>query len=281
MVYEHEIPKGARLYFGVSARRKREIERVASEVLYRYGFEEIITPLFSYHQHLYVDNERELIRLNDEFNRKLTIRADSTVDVVRLITNRLGRSTEQRKWFYIQPIYRYPTKEYYQIGAEWLGSRDVGEVLKIVLEIFRELGIRPTLQLSNIRIPLLLDRNYSLPLEVLKRADVDLILKSEQRWIHRLLYLSDTTQIDDLFGVVPDDIERELVKLKEVVEAIEYDRLVIAPLYYAKMRYYQELFFRFFQGNETIAMGGEYVAQEMEACGFAIYTDTIIGRGGL
>ena len=276
MIYEHEIPKGARLYFGKNAKIKREIEQIASDILYKEGFEEIITPLFSYHQHLYIEDERELIRLGDEQNRKLTLRADSTVDVVRLITQRLGRSTEHKKWFYIQPIYRYPTQEYYQIGAEWLQSKEVASMLKILLEIFERIGVWPTLQLSNIKIAFLLQERYGLPLEVLRSADLDKILDNENEWIRDLLYLGSPSQIDDVLEKVPEDIERELLKIKEIAESLEYERLIIAPLYYAKMRYYKELFFRFFQNNETIAMGGEYVAKGMEASGFAIYTDPII-----
>ena len=276
MIYDHEIPKGARLYFGATAKLKRKIEDIASDVLYRHGFEEIVTPLFSYHQHLYIEDERELIRLNDEANRALSIRADSTVDVVRLISNRLGRSTDHRKWFYIQPIYRYPTREYYQIGAEWLESRDVASILKILLEIFDRLHIQPQLQISNIKIPLLLDQKFGLSLQVQKSADIDKILENENEWVRDLLYLSRPEQIDELIGKVPESIEAELLKIKEIATSINYDNLIIAPLYYAKMRYYEELFFRFFQGNETLAMGGEYLAQELKACGFAIYTDMII-----
>jgi len=50
MIFEHEIPSGSRLYFGKSAKLKREIEYVASQTLDGLGFEEIVTPLFSYHQ---------------------------------------------------------------------------------------------------------------------------------------------------------------------------------------------------------------------------------------
>ena len=46
MIEEHEIPKGSRLYFGKSAKLKREIEAVASELLDSSGFEEIVTPFW-------------------------------------------------------------------------------------------------------------------------------------------------------------------------------------------------------------------------------------------
>jgi histidyl-tRNA synthetase len=276
MVYEHEIPKGARLYFGKSAKLKRDIENIASNTLYKEGFEEIITPLFSYHQHQYIEDERELIRLSDEKNRKLSLRADSTIDVVRLITKRLGRSTEHKRWFYIQPIYRFPTHEFYQIGAEILDSKDIAKILKIVIKIFKDLAIFPKLQLSNIKIPHILDKKYNLSLETLKSSDIDKILENENSWIERLLFLSSANQIDELIGVVPEDIEVELLKLKEVADFINYENLIIAPLYYAKMRYYEELFFRFFDENSTLAMGGEYESEDLEASGFAIYIDNII-----
>ena len=118
MVYEHEIPSGSKLYFGESAKIKREIEFVSAELLDNLGFAEIVTPLFSYHQHESFDDKKPLLKLNDEQNHEVTLRADSTADVVRIVTKRLGRSTESKKWFYIQPTVTFPTKEQYQIGAE-------------------------------------------------------------------------------------------------------------------------------------------------------------------
>jgi len=46
MIFEHEIPTGSKLYFGESAKIKRNIESIASEMLSQRGFEEIVTPLF-------------------------------------------------------------------------------------------------------------------------------------------------------------------------------------------------------------------------------------------
>ena len=96
MMLEHEIPTGTKLYFGKTAKIKREIEAVASDVLYKADYEELITPLFSYHQHLSIADEKELIRVNDTQNHQLTLRADSTIDVVRLLDKRLGRNTSHQ-----------------------------------------------------------------------------------------------------------------------------------------------------------------------------------------
>ena len=66
-VYEHEIPTGSKLYFASSAKLKRQIEQKASEILENEGFSEIVTPFFSYHQHLSVD-ATNLLRFIDSLN---------------------------------------------------------------------------------------------------------------------------------------------------------------------------------------------------------------------
>ncbi len=93
------------------------------------GFEEILTPLFSYHQHQSICDERELIRLSDSENHSMSLRADSTIDVVRIIGKRLGGNTEHKKWFYIQPVYRFPSIEQYQIGVEIIDESNLAVAL--------------------------------------------------------------------------------------------------------------------------------------------------------
>jgi histidyl-tRNA synthetase len=99
MVFEHEIPEGSKLYFAATAKK-----RSSKPKLVRFGdakFEEIITPLFSYHQHMSVCDQRELIRVNDSENHPISLRADSTIDVVRILNKRLGeiRSTKNGSIF--------------------------------------------------------------------------------------------------------------------------------------------------------------------------------------
>ncbi len=79
---------------------------------------------------------------------------------------------------------------------------------------------------------------------------------------------------------VPQEIKQELIKLQTLTEAIKYDNLVIAPMYYAKMLYYHELFFRVIENNEVYARGGEYQVDGQTSVGFAIYTDELIQKLG-
>ena len=276
MVYEHEIPSGSKLYFGASAKVKREIEFVSAELLDNLGFEEIVTPLFSYHQHVSFDDKKPLVRLNDEENHEVTLRADSTADVVRIVTKRLGRSAESKKWFYIQPTVTFPTKEQYQIGVEVLDGK-FEEVVKTSITLLKEMDIEPVMQIANIRIPHLLNEKYGVSLEVLKSMHVEQILAADLPWIEQLVRVNSVEDLNDLTAF-PSDIREELEKIKEATEKVEYNSMVISPLFYAKMRYYDSLTFRMFENNALLAMGGIYTVEGIEAAGFALYTDECISN---
>ncbi len=276
MIFEHEIPSGSRLYFGKSAKIKRDIEYIAGKRLASLGYEEIVTPIFSYHQHESFGDLKPLIRLNDESNHEVTLRADSTVDVVRIVTKRLGRSMLSKRWFYIQPTVTFPTKEQYQVGAEVIdGSFD--EVANTTIDLLKGLGIEPIMQLANIRIPHLLNEKYNISLELLRSTNIEKILKANLPWIDSLVRLHKVEDLDDLSSF-PTDIADELQKIKEVSSKIEYDNIVISPLYYAKMRYYESLTFKMFEDNALLAMGGTYTVGDIDAAGFALYTDECIAH---
>lgn len=274
MIFEHEIPSGSRLYFGKSAKLKREIENSASSTLAALGYEEIVTPIFSYHQHESFEKNNALVRLNDESNHEVTLRADSTADVVRIVTKRLGRSMESKKWFYIQPTVAYPTKEQYQIGAEIIdGSFE--ETAQTTVVLLKKFEIEPIMQISNIRIPHLLNEKYGVSLEVLKSMHIEQILYTNLPWMESLVNINNVDDLKDL-SVFPEDIKKELEKIKAAAQSVNYASMVISPLFYAKLRYYDSLTFRMFEGNALLATGGIYMIDNVEAAGFALYTDECI-----
>ena len=276
MIFEHEIPTGSRLYFAKTAKIKREIENIASETLYGLGFEEIVTPLFSYHQHESFDELKPLVRLNDEENHEVTLRADSTADVVRIVTKRLGRSTESKKWFYIQPTVTFPTKEQYHIGAEVIDG-NFENIAETTTTLLAQIGAEPVMQIANIRIPHLLNEKYGISLEVLKAMNIEKIMEADLPWIEQLVRINSVNDLNDL-SVFPEDIKAELEKIKEATNKVAYSIMVISPLFYAKMRYYDSLTFRMFEGNSLLAMGGIYTIDGVEAAGFALYIDECISN---
>jgi histidyl-tRNA synthetase len=276
MVYEHEIPLGSKLYFGESAKMKREIESLSATMLEDLGFEEIVTPLFSYHQHESFANKRPLVRLNDHQNNEVTLRADSTVDVVRIVTKRLGRSSASKRWFYIQPTVTFPTKEQYQVGAEILDGK-ITEVAQTTIKLLEQMEMKPTMQLANIAIPHLLNEKYGVDLELLQSMHIEKIVEVDLPWIEALVHIS---KVEDLLHleIFPEDIQRELREIRAVAQEINYSNMVISPLFYAKLQYYDSVTFRMFEGNGLLAMGGLYHVDGVEASGFALYIDECISN---
>lgn len=276
MIFEHEIPSGSHLYFGSSAKLKREIEYASAKLLEKSGYQEIVTPLFSYHQHESFGSQKPLVRLNDSDNHEVSLRADSTADVLRIVTKRLRRSNDVNNWFYIQPIYTFPTTEQYQIGGELIDG-DFDEVCQMSTSLLSQQDIYPTLQIANIAIPKLLNEKYGISLEDIKSMSVESIVKSGPEWISSLIHIQTADDLND-FSEFPDDIAIELKKIAEQLKTIEYPNIIVSPLYYAQMRYYDSLLFRVFENNRVYATGGVYTIDEKRAAGFAIYTDACIEK---
>ncbi|MWV62687.1 ATP phosphoribosyltransferase regulatory subunit [Helicobacter saguini] len=183
MILEHEIPKGSKLHFGLSARLKRDVENLCASLFYESDFSEITTPIFVFQQHQKSFLNRDVISLSSENNYQVSMRNDSTIDVIRIITKRLGRSTNQKKWFYIQPVFSYPTFEYNQIGAECLDEKEMPKMIDLAIAIFEKLDIKPILQITNTKIAKKcalesgLDYEYFTRLNVEKLQSIDFIAR--------------------------------------------------------------------------------------------------------
>ena len=276
MIFEHEIPKGSRLYFGKSAKAKRVLENQVCEILEKQGFEEILTPNFSYSQHQAIANERKLIKFSDEQNEQVSLRADSTLDVVRIITKRLGRTTTHKKWFYVQPIFTYPSKEEYQIGCEWIDHNNIADIMNLTANILKALQIEPILQISNINIPKLVATELNIDLNLLKNGEIASLFKLNCDWLNKLIKVKDIESLENAIDIVPANIKKELEKLLQNAKEVEYSNIIIAPLYYGSLRYYDDIYYRVINNNLTLCKGGMYSSEGMSSLGFALYTDNLL-----
>ncbi len=276
MIFEHEIPKGSRLYFGKAAKAKRELENKISNILDKEGFEEIVTPNFSYSQHQSIENDRKLIKFSDEKNEQVSLRADSTLDVVRIITKRLGRTTSHKKWFYVQPIFTYPSTEDYQIGCEWIDHDNIVDILNLTGDLLKNIGINPILQLSNINIPKLVANELNIDVDLFKNGEIAKLLELNIPWLEELIKVKDVQELEKCIDNVPSSIKAELEKLLKSAKEVSYKNLVIAPLYHGSLKYYDDVYYRVIQDNYVICKGGQYSSEGISSLGFAFYTDSLL-----
>ena len=246
-------------------------------MLLKSGFEEIVTPNFSYGQHQSIDDVKKLIKIFDEDNNEVALRADSTLDVVRIITKRLGRTTNHKKWFYVQPVFNYPSNEHYQVGCEWIGHDDISDIMAISLDIVKLLKIEATLQISNINIPKIISDEFGIDIELFKNSDIAALYDLGIEWLNKLIEINSKDDItENVLSIMPVRIKEELQKLKNIAMFLMYDNIVISPLYYGSMKYYDDIYYRVVEGNSTLMIGGSYKSEEIDSLGFALYTDNVL-----
>ncbi|WP_298703452.1 ATP phosphoribosyltransferase regulatory subunit [uncultured Campylobacter sp.] len=272
--FDHEIPNGSRLYFGKSAQLKRELENKASEILVKNGFSEILTPYFSYHQHLSVAPQK-LLKLSDPTNHELALRADSTVDVVRIVRKRL-KDDKLRRLFYVQPTFKYPSDEFYQIGAELIGEKNLPLAIKIAQEFFKEFDLVPALQLSNIEIPKKICEILNLPLEIFEKGKIETLLEQNLPWLDATARATSLKDVQALRAQVPEELKSCLDEILSL--GVDYERIRVSLLYYSKMRYYDALFFRFLDAGAVYCNGGNYEIDGLKSSGFALLVDALIEK---
>ena len=272
--FDHEIPNGSRLYFGKSAQLKRELENKASEILVKNGFSEILTPYFSYHQHLSVAPQK-LLKLSDPTNHELALRADSTVDVVRIVRKRL-KDDKLRRLFYVQPTFKYPSDEFYQIGAELIGEKNLPLAIKIAQEFFKEFDLMPALQLSNIEIPKKICEILNLPLEIFEKGKIETLLEQNLPWLDATARAVSLKDVQALRTQVPEELKPCLDEILNL--GVDYEHIRVSLLYYSKMRYYDALFFRFLDAGAVYCNGGNYEIDGLKSSGFALLVDALIEK---
>jgi len=276
MIFEHEIPTGSRLYFVNTAKLKRMLENGASDFLEDEGFEEIITPNFSYSGHQSIDNKKSLITLSDEVNNSLALRADSTLDVVRIISKRLGRATLHKKWFYIQPVFTYPANEVYQIGAEWIGHDNICDMINLNCDLLNKLEIESLVQIANINIPIIISKEYDISIELFKNGEIGALFDLNFEWLTKLISVRTSEDLEKILKILPMCLKEECKKLVNISKNIEYKNVNVSPIYYSAMKYYDDIYYRVISDNLTIAKGGGYKSNGINSLGFAIYTDNLL-----
>jgi ATP phosphoribosyltransferase regulatory subunit HisZ len=274
---EHDIPAGGRLYIGTQAKLKRQLEGEAAEFFEERGYREIVTPYFSYHQQGFIPLSK-LIRVPDRENRVVALRGDTSFDLIRLVLKRL--KSGHRKWFYIQPVFRYPSREIYQIGAEWLEG-ELEELLNLNLELFSRWGVEGRLILSNQQITQWLIGEGILGEGELRRLE----LYKFPKWVQKLAQISEISQLERV-EQFPAQLRLPLEEVREIGEQVAQRGVepLLALVELPSFPYYRGLFFKIVANQLLLARGGRYQVGEVESVGFSIYTDQLlewIGERGI
>ena len=153
-------PKGTYDIYGEEAKRWQYVSRVVDEVMERYNYGFIRTPIFESTElfHRGVGDTTDIVSKEtydfiDRGDRNMTLRPEGTAGVVRsYIEDKMyGDANQPVKLYYNGTMYRYERpqsgrdRELTQFGVEVLGSSDPAmdaEVISVAVNIFKMLGLK-------------------------------------------------------------------------------------------------------------------------------------------
>lgn len=153
-------PKGSYDIYGHEMKVWQYVERVVDEVMERYNYGKIRTPIFESTElfHRGVGDTTDIVNKEtydfvDRGNRQMTLRPEGTAGVVRsFIENKMyGDPNQPVKLYYNGTMYRYERpqsgrdRELTQFGVEVLGCDDPAidaEVISVAVQIFKLLGLK-------------------------------------------------------------------------------------------------------------------------------------------
>ncbi|MBI4019626.1 MAG: histidine--tRNA ligase [Candidatus Aenigmarchaeota archaeon] len=148
-------PKGTRDFLPEEMAKRRKAFDTCRAVFEKYGFGEVDTPVFESLEMLTAKGSlgeeavKDIYRFEDKSKRKLGLRYDLTVPIVRLFLSQ--KFSKPVKWYYINKVWRYEDiskgrwREFSQCDAEIIGSPSAeadSEILGVAIDCLLSLGVK-------------------------------------------------------------------------------------------------------------------------------------------
>lgn len=211
--------------YGETKRKMKKVITTASEIVEKYGFEEIETPIFEFTE-VFSRNlgetsdvvTKEMYCFQDRGGESLTLRPEGTAGVVRSFVSEGMQQNLPIKLYYAGPMFRYerPQKgrqrQFTQFGCELLGveapQADV-EVIAMAYEFVEKLGLE-----GNVVV------------------EINSLGDQESREIYReklVDYLKG--HLEELSGDSKERLEKNPLRVLDSKEECDKEVVAAAPLY--------------------------------------------------
>lgn len=309
------LPSGvtALLFEAASARRALEARLVAK--LEASGFSEALLPILDYaepYEPLLAPQRRsELYRFVDRGGELLALRADFTPLLARLLAPRLGSFALPLRLFYRGDVVRYAEqrpgrmREFYQLGAEWIGPPGEAGALGEREMLARFLELIAAADCPNARVVLGFAGALDEPLLASGEdpAALAAAIARRERGVARaagavLAQVVETgmpARADSLGAAGPrlestcalaEELRRQTPGIAIDVDLADFAEHVVHPALLARMPevgYYDGLLFRAYVGGSTVpaGSGGRYdslfrrLGAPVSAAGFSLGLDRL------
>lgn len=291
---DKQLPHGVADLFFNDAARKRAVERALADTFTRWGYSEIIPPMFEYYESLAAEAgpqlREEMYRFFDRDGCTLALRADFTIPVARIVGTKLFDRAMPLRFFYIGSVFRYEKpqagvrREFTQAGIELIGANTAdadAEVIALAMTALRRLGLNDfRFTLGNaaylqatLRELALTDADDAALRDAIRRKNTPALAQRlatlnldalHQRALAQLPTLWGNTDVLDRAVCVNDDASAAVERLREVVTRLARfglaDFITLDLAENRGMAYYTGVLFEgFVRGlGFAVASGGRY-----------------------
>ncbi len=284
-------PKGTIDLYGDTAKKWQYVNRVLDEVMDRYNYNFIRTPLFEstslFHRGVGDTTDivtKETYDFMDRGERNMTLRPEGTAGVVRsYIENKMyGDATQPVKLYYNGTMYRYERpqsgrdRELTQFGVEVLGSNDPAidaEVISVAVNIFKLLGLKEVkVKINSLGDMESRNRYRQALIDYFKPHIQDLCEDCQERLMKNPLRILDCKVDSDnelllnapsMLDYLNEDSMNRFMDVQNYLDVLDIDYVVDPKIvrgldYYCHTVFEIEATVKDFGANNVIAAGGRY-----------------------
>lgn len=284
-------PKGTIDLYGDTAKKWQYVNRVLDEVMDRYNYNFIRTPLFEstslFHRGVGDTTDivtKETYDFMDRGERNMTLRPEGTAGVVRsYIENKMyGDAIQPVKLYYNGTMYRYERpqsgrdRELTQFGVEVLGSNDPAidaEVISVAVNIFKLLGLKGVkVKINSLGDMESRNRYRQALIDYFKPHIQDLCEDCQERLMKNPLRILDCKVDSDnelllnapsMLDYLNEDSMNRFMDVQNYLDVLDIDYVVDPKIvrgldYYCHTVFEIEATVKDFGANNVIAAGGRY-----------------------
>ncbi|OGH23621.1 MAG: histidine--tRNA ligase [Candidatus Levybacteria bacterium RIFCSPHIGHO2_01_FULL_41_15] len=261
--------KGFRDFLPKEAKKRQWLIEKLRSVFESYGFEPLETPTLEYAEVLkgkYGEEEKLIYEFETKGKDKVALRYDQTVPLSRVITQYKSQLVFPFKRYQIQSVFRgeNPQKgrhrEFVQCDADIIGSPSPiadAEILKLVLDIYKKLGISVTIKINDKENFKNIPKKYVSAIDKLEKIGESEVLSE---MIGKGMASEDAKKALSGLQNKPktETVERILLTLKQMGE--DMDRIVYEPTLARGLDYYTGMIFETVvkESSGSLCSGGRW-----------------------
>lgn len=288
-----DLVKGFKDFSGSEAEKRAEIRRILIDVFEKYGFEVAETPVIEREEFVRGENSgdeavSDVFKLQDKGKRKLALRYEFTFQLKRLMKNKKlpYKRYQIGEVFRDEPVTSNRFRQFTQCDVDIVGAslKDEAEILKIVKNIFDDLGIKFEIKVGNRKIlnEILEEVGVKKNREQVLR-ELDKMDKLSEREVRGNLKKLGAEKV---LGILkkPENFFKKYEGYGDVEELKKFCKfygvkIVFQPTLVRGLSYYNGNVFEIKTAGmkETIAAGGSYQIENQQATGISFGLDRIAG----